>query len=285
MEDAQNVAGTVLGNITLKKAKKRSGKTSPLIKILPVLSFFAIWELISRTNEKIEMFNPIFLPAPTVILQEALALAQSGILIESIISSTTRMVIGFVIGCLIAVTLAVFMSRIAVLELWIGQVINLTTPVPAIAILPMIIIWFGIGEFPKILLIVWTTFAPVLAYTLDGLKNVNPLLIRSAKSLGASERQIFFRVTWPSAVPFIFVGAQVSLGLAFSSLIVAEMMGASSGLGYIIVDARNYFRLSSMFVAIVVIGLEYSLLSLLLKLLERRFVAWRQNGVRSAIEK
>lgn len=286
MENSQHAAKTgFLAEGRADKKRKRSPETSSWLRLLPVLSFFVCWELVSRINGWAGWFNTMFLPAPTVILQDAWDMAKSGLLIDSIVSSTVRMIVGFMIGCLVAVVLAVLMSRIEALELWIGQIINLTTPVPAIALLPIIIIWFGIGELPKILLIVWTTFAPILAYTLDGLKNVNPLLIRSAKSLGASEKQIFLRVIWPSAVPYIFVGAQVSLGLAFSSLIVAEMMGAKSGLGFIIVDARNYFRMSSMFVAIVVIGLEYSALSYLLRLLERRLVAWKQNGVRGAIEK
>lgn len=135
------------------------------------------------------------------------------------------------------------------------------------------------------LLIAWTTFIPVLVYTLDGFKSVPSTLIRSALSLGATERQIFTRVMLPSAIPNFLVGAQVSLGLSFSALIVSEMMGAKSGLGYIIVDARNYFKISNMFIAIILIGLEYSLFSYLLKLVEKRVMVWRKGGLRDAIEK
>ena len=177
------------------------------------------------------------------------------------------------------------MSRFAVVEYWLGPILNLLGPIPALALLPIFIIWLGIGEFPKIILIAWTTFVPMLAYTLDGLKSVQPALIRSALSLGASQRHIFFKVTLPSSLPNVLVGAQVSLGLAFSSLIVSEMMGARTGLGFIIVDARNFFKMSNMFVAIVLIGLEYSVLSFLLKRLERRVVRWRGDGIRSAVEK
>jgi sulfonate transport system permease protein len=177
------------------------------------------------------------------------------------------------------------MSRFAIVEQWLGPVLNLIGPIPALALLPIFIIWLGIGEFPKVLLIAWTTFVPMLAYTLDGLKSVPPALIRSALSLGAAQRHIFFKVTLPSALPNVLVGMQVSLGLAFSSLIVAEMMGAQKGLGYIIVDARNFFKMSNMFVAIVLIGLEYSLISYMLKRLERKVVRWRGNGIRSAVEK
>lgn len=273
-------------SLSEKKAVSR-----PIIRIkdkaglLPILVFFLAWEVFSRINGKLELFNPNFLPAPSVVIQEMWSLSKTGIIHESLQASTVRILLGFVIGLGLAVAVGVAMNKYKTVEYWLSPILNLLGPIPALALLPIFIIWFGIGEMPKVLLIAWTTFIPVLANTLDGLKSVNPLLIRSALCLGAKERHIFWKVIFPSAIPSIFVGAQVSLGLGFSSLIVSEMMGAKSGLGYIIVDARNYFKLSNMFVAIILIGLEFSILSYLLKVLERRMVSWRKNGVRSAIEK
>lgn len=253
--------------------------------ILPSILFFVFWELFSRLNETAKFFNPNFLPAPTVLLSEGWELAKTGIISDSLISSTIRIALGFVIGSAVAVGLGVIMSKFKTVERWFSPILNLVGPIPTLALLPLFIIWFGIGEFPKVLLIAWTTFIPVLVYTLDGFKSVPSTLIRSALSLGATERQIFTRVMLPSAIPNFLVGAQVSLGLSFSALIVSEMMGAKSGLGYIIVDARNYFKITNMFIAIILIGLEYSLFSYLLKLVERRVMAWRKGGLRDAIEK
>lgn len=253
--------------------------------LLPIVIFFLLWEAVSTLNGKFAFFNPIFLPAPSAIVREGWYLAQTGLIASSIAASTARILIGFVIGMVCAIAVGVLMNKYSRVDYWLSPILNLLGPIPALALLPIFIIWFGIGEFPKILLIAWTTFIPVLTNTLDGLRSVNPTLIRSALSLGASERHIFFKVIFPSAVPSIFVGAQVSLGLGFSALIVSEMMGAKSGLGYIIVDARNYFKMSNMFVAIVLIGLEFSFFSYLLKRLERRMVTWRKNGMRSAVEK
>ncbi|WP_240940981.1 ABC transporter permease [Paenibacillus sp. HB172176] len=252
---------------------------------LPILLFFLCWEGFSRWNEGAEFFNPVFLPTPSATIAEGIELAKQGIILSSVIHSTERILIGFVIGCAIAILLGMVMSRSRAVENWISPILNLVGPIPALALLPFFIIWFGIGEFPKILLIAWTTFIPVLMYTLDGLKSVNANYIRSALSLGASQGLIFRKVILPSAVPHILVGMQVSLGLTFSSLIVSEMMGARTGLGYIIVDARNYFKLTNMFVAIILIGLEYSLFSLLLKWVERRLLSWRENGIHGAVEK
>lgn len=276
---------TVIGKQVRGKRPAASGTFFQKYNILPSLLFFVLWELFSRVNESVKFFNPNFLPAPTVLLSEGWELAKTGIITDSIISSTIRILLGFVIGSAVAVALGVVMSKFKAVERWFSPILNLVGPIPALALLPLFIIWFGIGEFPKVLLIAWTTFIPVLVYTLDGFKSVPSTLIRSALSLGATERQIFTRVMLPSAVPNFLVGAQVSLGLSFSALIVSEMMGAKDGLGYIIVDARNYFKITNMFVAIILIGLEYSLFSYLLKLVERRITAWRKGGLRDAVEK
>ncbi|OCT12721.1 nitrate ABC transporter permease [Paenibacillus pectinilyticus] len=269
------------------RLKRVAGKESWFVRwnLMPFITFFVVWEAFSQLNEKVAWFNPLFLPPPSVIVSDAWDLAKTGIIVESLVSSSIRIALGFIIGCLIAVVFGILMSKFRTFERWMSPILNLVSPIPALALLPLFIIWFGIGEFPKVLLIAWTTFVPVLVYTVDGFKSVPSTLIRSALSLGASERQIFTRVMIPSAIPNFIVGARVSLGLSFSALIVSEMMGARSGLGYIIVDARNYFKISNMFVAIILIGLSYSLFSFLVKLVERRVLAWRKGGIRDAVEK
>jgi sulfonate transport system permease protein len=252
---------------------------------LPAIVFFVVWQVFAEINQIAKLFNPHFLPSLTMLASNGWDMAKTGIITESIYSSTRRIILGFIFGSAFAVVTGMFMSRFRLVERWLSPVLNLVGPIPSLALLPLFIIWFGIGEFPKVLLISWTTFIPVLVYTLDGFKNVPSTLIRSALSLGASQRQIFLRVMVPSAIPNFLVGAQVSLGLSFSALIVSEMMGAQSGLGYIIVDARNYFKIDNMFVAIILIGLEYSMISYLLKLVERRVMSWRKGGIRDAIEK
>ncbi|WP_066190240.1 ABC transporter permease [Gracilibacillus timonensis] len=255
-----------------------------LQKALPIIMFFVVWEIVGRLNQNLNLINPLFLPPPTLIIQDGWALAQTGIITSSIIASTLRIIAGFGLGCVVAIACGIIMSRYKLVENWVGPIVNLVGPIPALALLPLFIIWFGIGEFPKILLIAWSTFIPVFIYTLDGLKSVNTTLVRSALSLGANQRQIFTRVVLPSAIPNILVGIEVSLGLSFSALVVSEMMGAKTGLGYIIVDARNYFKISNMFVAIILIGLEYSLFAFIIKKIKERILFWRKGGANGAIE-
>jgi ABC-type nitrate/sulfonate/bicarbonate transport system permease component len=278
---------TVAGELApLQKSKLLKNRIDYQIlrNMLPIILFFIVWEILGRLNQEFQWLNPLFLPPPTLIVMDGWILAKTGLITSSIISSTLRILVGFSLGCGVAVVMGVIMSRYKFVETWISPIVNLVGPIPALALLPLFIIWFGIGEFPKILLIAWSTFIPVLIYTLDGMRSVNTTLIRSALSLGANQRQIFSRVILPSAIPNILVGIEVSLGLSFSALVVSEMMGAQNGLGYIIVDARNYFKISNMFVAIILIGLEYSLFAFLLKKLKNRILFWRKGGARAAIE-
>ena len=276
--------------LQLNTVRKRKGtglqSTMDMIKnVIPYVLFFVVWELFSQLNGRIQMFNPLFLPAPSLLVHDGWALAQTGIITDSLLASSMRIFFGFACGATVAVLLAVLMSKFSMLERWMSPFLTLVSPIPSLALLPLFIIWFGIGEFPKVLLIAWTTFVPVLVNTVEGFKSVPSTLIRSALSLGASQRQVFTRIMIPSAIPNLLIGAQISLGLSFSALIVSEMMGADSGLGYLIVDARNYFKVTNMFVAIILIGIEYSLFALLLKLLERKVLAWRRGGIGEAVEK
>lgn len=252
---------------------------------IPVIVFFLLWELVTRLNLNLELANPKFFPPPSLIVLEMWTMLQTGVLVDSVISSTLRVMLGSVIGVFLGVVVALIIGKSKVLDYWFSPILAMIGPIPALAILPLFIIWFGIGELPKIILITWTVFFPVLTNTLEGIKSVSPVLIRSAMSLGASDRQIYQKIIFPSVLPNILAGAQISLGLAFSALVVSEMLGATSGLGYIIVDARNYFKLTNMYVAIIVIGIEYSLFSFVLKMIEGKMLSWRKNGYVNAIEK
>ncbi|MBO2537669.1 ABC transporter permease [Rummeliibacillus suwonensis] len=264
--------------------RKNKIKNDNKLSWVPIVTVIALWELFARYNLQAEMFNPKFLPPPSIIVAQMWELVQTGILVKSIVASTIRVFIGSMIGIALGVSVALLIGSNRVVAYWMSPILNVLGPIPALAILPLFIIWFGIGELPKIILIAWTVFFPVLTNTLDGLKSVNSTLIRSAMSLGASHFQIFKRVITPSILPNVLAGCQISLGLAFSALVVSEMLGATSGLGYIIVDARNYFKIENMYVAIIVIGLEYSLFSIFFKWIERKLLSWRKNGL-SAVEK
>lgn len=270
--------------ISRKTEQAIKEKKNKWYKILSLVVFFIIWEMASRINVYQGWFNPVFLPSPTLIMQTGYDYFQKGMLFKHIGISLYRMLGGFLIGTIIAVVGGALIASFKWIDNLVMPIVNMFGPIPVLAFLPMFLIWFGIGESSKITLIAYTTFIAMLPYVIDGIKNTDPLLIRSAVSLGASRFQVFSKVILNSAMPNIFTGMKACLGLGFSSLVVAEMMGASSGLGYIIVDAKNWFKMADMFLAAILIGILYTLFFCVLTILENILFKWKKDGITSAIE-
>ncbi|MCI1858896.1 MAG: ABC transporter permease [Sporolactobacillus sp.] len=258
---------------------------SKIMQMVSLIGFFVIWQMASSLNESFAWFNPQFFPSPLAAFATAWGDLLNGTLMTSIAVSVWRVLCGFLLGTIVGVVLGIMMCRSKLLNDLINPVINMLGPIPVYAFLPIFMIWFGISEVSKIVLIAYATFLPVLTYTIDGIRNVDPTWIRSAISLGANERQIFNRIILKAALPNIFVGMRISLALAFGALIVAEMMGSSSGLGFIIVNARNWFKLDDMFMSCMLIGLLYTLFNYVLLLFEKILFKWKTDGLRKAIER
>lgn len=270
--------------VSRKTAAARREKRSKYVQAGSLICFFVLWQLIAFANIQNEWFNPNFLPSPLDVIQSAVEYAQAGTLLAHIGISLYRLLVGFVIGTVISVIIGSLMCLFRTVNNILSPIVNLFGSIPVMAFLPMFLIWFGIGEGSKITLIAYTTVIAMLPYVTEGIRNTDPLLVRSSVSLGASNIQVFTHVLFRSALPNIFVGMKACLGLAFSSLVVAEMMGASTGLGFIIVDAKNWFRLDDMFMSAIIIGLLYTLFYGVLTLLERLLFPWKRSGMNAAVE-
>ena len=270
--------------IPRKIVEAHRARMNTYYKIFSLLFFFGLWQLISYLNGLNEWFNPVFLPSPAMVIETAYDYIIDGTLIGHIGMSFYRMIVGFVIGVVIAVVLGILIATKRDFDNILTPILNLVGPIPVFAFLPMFLIWFGIGESSKIALIAYATFVPLITYVIDGIKNTDPVLIRSARSLGATPFQVFTKVIFKSAMPHIFAGMKISLALTFSALVVAEMMGASEGLGYIIVNAKNWFKMADMFLAATLIGLEYTIFYGILTLIEKRLFRWKKVGMSKAVE-
>jgi sulfonate transport system permease protein len=258
---------------------------SSFVRVCSIVLFFVVWQVIYAINVKYELFNVTFLPSPIDVCKTTIDSIKNDGLLYQIYISMVRALLGFLMGTVFAVLLGVLICRFQIIDDLISPILNLVGPIPVYAFLPIFIIWFGIGEFSKVSLIAYATFMPLLTYTIDGIRGVNSKWIRSALSLGASEYQVFSKVIFKAALPNIFVGMHVSLALTFSALVVAEMMGATKGLGYIIVYARNWFKMGDMFMAVIIIGLLYLLFNFVLTLIEKRLFRWKGNGLKNSVEK
>jgi sulfonate transport system permease protein len=163
-------------------------------------------------------------------------------------------------------------------------IINMIGAIPPYAFMPLFVIWFGVGEKPKLMLITLTTALPIMAAAVQGIRSVNRLHIRSLMTLGANGWQMFRHIIWKTALPYIFSGMKISAQLSFAALVVAEMIGSDVGLGFLIADGRNWFRVPQMFMAMVIIAVLSLVFQGILSFAEKKLFQWKEDGTATAVE-
>ena len=205
--------------------KKRNFR-SIFTRIISVVLFILVWQFAAEINKDIQTINPSFLPSPTDVIATLKDYFDRNILFDNIIISVERVLKGFLIGSLVGILFGCFIASSKIIEDVIDPIISFIGAIPTYAFMPLFIIWFGVGESAKTALIAFATFMPVMTYTVQGVKSVNPIHIRSAKSLGVPDYKILWMVILKTATPFILSGMKISLAMSFSALIVAEMMGS-----------------------------------------------------------
>ncbi len=271
--------------VSYKTAAARRAKRDKYFKIGSLILFFLLWEVRGRVNDACQWGDPKFFPVPTGIIAAAYTYLTDGTLFTHLGISVYRVVVGYAIGVVIAIVLGSLIASFKTMDNIFSPIINLFGPIPIMAFLPMFILWFGIGEQSKVILIAYATIIYMLSYVTEGIKDTDPVLIRSAVSLGANPWQLFTRVKFQSAFPNIFLGMKGALGTAFGAMVVAEMMGASTGLGYIIVFSKNWFKMNDMMMAAIAIGLLYSLMFAILTVVESALFKWKKETTGGAVEK
>ncbi|MGH8821261.1 MAG: ABC transporter permease, partial [Rhodoferax sp.] len=185
--------------------------------------------------------------------------------------------IGFVGAIVIGVPIGLMMSRNKFIFDIIDPLLQFVRPVPPLAYIPLLVVWFGIGELPKIILILVGTIPVIIIGTMSGVKSTPPLRISVARTLGASNAQIFRRVVLPSAMPEIFTAMRVGIGVAWTCLVATELIAASSGLGWLVQFAGQALQVSIVIVGIVIIGLIGYGMELVIRKIESAVVPWRGN--------
>jgi len=253
-----------------------SRSTTLWLRAVSLVLFFVIWWGVSLLNAHVlKVFNPILLPAPDAVLRTGITMAASGELLKHITASLSRVLWGFGIAAALGIVTGTALGRSRLLEHLVEPMLEMLRPIPPLAFLPMMVLWFGIGEASKVAFIAYAAFFPIFTTTIEGIKYVDPVLIRAAASLGASERQIFWHVVLPAATPNIITGMRLAFGLSFFVIVAAEFIAADSGLGFLINDARTFFLVSNMLLGAAVIGIIGVLANVLLRKLEGRLLRWR----------
>ncbi|MFB7874147.1 ABC transporter permease [Nocardia sp. NPDC056064] len=264
-------ARAVPGSVT--RAAATAGRL--LIRIAKPLLAFALllgaWELAPRFG----LVDEVFLPPFSIVVQAFFELAANGQLGDHISASLTRSVTGFSIALVIAVPAGIAIAWYKPVSDFLNPVLELFRNTAALALLPVFVLILGIGETSKIALIGYATFFPILLNTITGVRTVDPLLVKSAVSLGFSPLRLFQKVILPAAVPSIFTGIRMAASGSILVLIAAEMIGARAGLGYLITAAQQNFQIPQMYAGIVAISLIGLGFNVALVALERRLSRWR----------
>jgi ABC-type nitrate/sulfonate/bicarbonate transport system permease component len=257
--------------------QKVSRHATLLLKGASILSFLLVWTLVSTVVAVYGLVNPIFLPSPWTVFRRILDIALARQLEVHIAATLQRVIIGFGIAAGLAVSLGILAGRWHWLRNLLEPVVEVFRPIPPLALLPLFIVWVGIGEVSKIAFITYATFFPIFLTTIHGVLHVDPILLRAAASLGANQSQQFFRIILPAALPEILTGLRLGVALSFFVIVIAEFIGAEHGLGFLINDGRNFFLVPQMLGAAVVLGMLGYTCNALLRLAEQRFLRWQQR--------
>ena len=221
---------------------------------------------------------PDYILGPIEILRHFFAALGSAELYDHIGASLMRSLPGFAIGTLLGIALGLAAGIARALDQMLSPVIFLTYPVPKIVMLPLFMLWFGIGDFSKVLIIALACFYPTFINAYYGAKSTPTILVWSGLNMGAGQWQIFRRIVVPSAAPLVFAGMRVSLALSFIVMFATEMINARSGLGHLIRVAENSLRFDLMYVSLLSIAILGYLGDYLLRLTRHRVLAWQEQA-------
>jgi NitT/TauT family transport system permease protein len=241
---------------------------------LLVLALLVVWELVPRLG----LTDPTFLPPFSEVIAAGWQLAQSGELYDDVAASLLRALSGFLVSVVLVVPLGMAVGWYGRLGDLLNQIIELCRNTAPLALLPVFILLLGIGETSKISMVIYSCVWPLLLNTVAAVKQVDPLLIKSARTMGASPQQLFRKVILPASLPTIFVGIRLASASAMLVLVASEMVGAKAGLGYLIINSQYSFLIPQMYfgiLAITAIGLAFNAV---LEALERHFMGWKGSA-------
>lgn len=256
---------------------KKENRNLKLMSLLSILVVLLIWELSVRFG----WITTRFFCSPSEIFMQFVSKLQNkapdgATLLSHILSSMKISLLGFLMAVIIGTPLGLLMGWYKPVDKFVRPVFNLVRPIPAVGWIPLMIVLLGIGLTPKVFIVSLSAFVAIVLNSYAGIKLTNQAMINVSKTCGASNFTIFRRVGIPSAMPMVFTGWKVGLGLSWSTLVAAEMLASNNGLGYMILAGRQFMRVDLIMVGMITIGVIGLILFTLLSKVENFVLKWRQ---------
>lgn len=249
--------------------------SSALISLVTAVVLIAMWFLVTGMG----WVKPLFLPPPAAVWGKFILALTEGVsnstLFEHTLASLGRVLGAFFLALVIAVPVGILMGVNRVVRGLMDPIIEFYRPLPPLAYLPLIIIWLGIGEFPKVFLIFLAIFAPMAIATRSGVRSVSTEQIHAAYAMGASRLQVIFHVILKAALPETFTGMRIGIGVGWTTLVAAEMVAAHRGLGFMVLNSAEYLASDTVIMGIIVIGALAFAFDLLIRRIEKVMIPWK----------
>ena len=243
--------------------------------MMSVVTLAIAWYL----GSALEWVNPIFWPSPAAVWDQFISISGEGYrnfsLWEHIWASLYRILVGFGLGCLIGIPLGFAMGLSKFMRGWFDPIVEFFRPIPPLAFIPLVIIWSGIGERSKILLLFFAALWIMVIAARAGVGSVKLSKIHAAYSLGASKKQILMHVILPNSLPEIFTGMRVAMGVCWGTVVAAELVAAESGVGFMIMVASKFLSTDIVVLGVIIVGLIGYGIDILMRKLEARLIPWK----------
>jgi NitT/TauT family transport system permease protein len=239
--------------------------------VIGIVGILVLWEVICQ----LELVPPLFLPSPSSILLAGWDMLTSGELHENVLASLFRIAVGYAVGAVCGFVFGLLLGFSRWVDAVLTPIVYSIYPIPKIALLPLIILWLGIGETPKFTMIALGVFFPVVINTYSGVKNVDPIWIKAAVTFGSSHLNVIRKVILPGALPMIFAGLKLAAGTSLLLLVSAEMIAAQQGLGSMILHYGNLMITTNLMVGVLILSLLGLLFNRGLQWLEHKLLPWK----------
>jgi ABC-type nitrate/sulfonate/bicarbonate transport system permease component len=256
-----------------ERARLAARRRDRILSIASPLGLLLAWELAAQTG----LIDVRFFPAPSAIILKLIEMARSGELTENVLISLQRIVLGFLLGGVPAIVIGIAMGIWRPIRAIVDPLIVATYPIPKSSLLPLILLIFGLGEMSKVMMVAIGVFYPMAINATAGVLQINQIYLDVGKSFKASPWDTFRTIALPGALPFIMTGVKLGAGLALILIAIAEMVGAKSGIGFMIWSAWETFAVAKMYVGLFVIALIGFAISLLLNEIERWVIRWKAD--------